>query len=238
MQSSHYKISSSKNAGIFRNNDQLFYLQDVGVEFGRFRVLESIELSIERGEILFITGPSGAGKTTMLRVLGGELTPTTGKALLPNRLGSQGLFVAQVFQELRLVGRDSCKDNLLTAYDPAIYSSRSNFLSDMNQLCNILGITDRLCLKAREANGGLRQKIAVVRALLAKPDIFIADEPTSSLDAENAKRVFDLLNFYNVKRGLTIIWASHNADLVHKFSGRIVHLNRGRLVHSGHACFI
>ena len=147
-------------------------------------------------------------------------------------------FIAQVFQDLRLIGSASCKDNLMYAYDSQIYSSKEEFISDLMELSRVFGITDRLSLKVRDANGGLKQKVAIIRALLTKPDILLADEPTSSLDYDNARKLFDVLNLLSVKRGLTVIWASHNRELVKKFNGRIVHLDKGNLVYSGHACFI
>ncbi|MCK5883072.1 MAG: ABC transporter ATP-binding protein [Bacteriovoracaceae bacterium] len=217
----------------------IYYLEDVSVQFGHITALKSVELSIEQGEVIFITGASGAGKSTLLKVLSGEIEPTGGSVKrAESDLKGKRIFSSRVFQELRLMERMSLEDNMKLSYDPTVYRSRNEFNQDMMELSKVLGIDDRLQLKARDANGGLRQKVSIVRALLARPDIFIADEPTSSLDFDNARKLFDLLNIYNVKRGMTIIWASHNGELVKKFSGRIVHLDKGRLVYSGHACFI
>ena len=93
-------------------------------------------------------------------------------------------------------------------------------------------------MKVKDANGGLKQKVAMVRALLSKPQVLLADEPTAALDKESAMKLFEILNFYNVRKNLTVIWASHNRDLVKQFPGKIVHLDAGNLVYSGHACFI
>lgn len=218
-----------------RRSEVLFQLQDVSVVFGSIWALKNIQLNIQRGEVLFITGTSGAGKTTLLRLLGGELNPTSGKVL---RADPKKCFLSQVFQDLRLMLDRSCEDNIMMAYDPALYAKKKDFIKDMHELCRILGVSDRLGLKMRNANGGLKQKVAIIRSLLTKPDVFIADEPTSSLDAQNAKKIFDILNLYNVKRGLTVVWASHNRELVKSFTGKIAHLDGGRLVYSGHACFI
>ena len=84
----------------------------------------------------------------------------------------------------------------------------------------------------------MKQKIALIRALLARPNILIADEPTCSLDKESSVKLFEILNFYNLKRKLTVIWASHNRELVKQFPGKIIHLEKGKLIYSGHACFI
>lgn len=225
--SSHFKPQKS--------TAQIFQFQDVSMRFGNLEALKNVQLSIHRGEIIFVTGASGAGKTTLLRLLSGELSPSTGRAL---RANPKECFISQVFQDLRVELDKSCYQNLVTAYDPALYTNKKEFERDLHDLCRILGVSDRLDLKMRFANGGLKQKVAVIRSLLTKPDVFIADEPTSSLDADNAKKIFDVLNLYNVKRGLTVIWASHNRDLVKSFTGRILHLDGGRLIYSGHACFI
>lgn len=239
-----FQMSNRKNStknisslsGMQRN---LFYLEDVTVQFGRIAALKSVQLSIEKGEVIFITGSSGAGKTTLLKVLSGEIEPSGGKVRTPSKdFTGKAVFISRVFQELRLIDKLSCEENLMLSYDPSIYRNKNEFYGDLRELCKLLGIDDRVHLKVRDANGGLKQKVAIIRALLSRPDVFIADEPTSSLDSANARKLFDLLNLYNVKRGMTIIWASHNSDLVKKFSGRIVHLDNGKLVYSGHACFI
>ena len=106
------------------------------------------------------------------------------------------------------------------------------------ELARILGVNNRLDLKIKNANGGLKQKIAFMRALLTRPDVLLADEPTAALDFENARKMFDILNLYNVKQGLTVVWATHNKELAKKFTGRMVHMDKGKLIYSGHACFI
>ncbi|RZF22540.1 ATP-binding cassette domain-containing protein [Halobacteriovorax vibrionivorans] len=215
------------------STNMCFNLENVTVDFGGIKAISSINLQIRKGEIVFVTGASGAGKTTLLNVLAGNIAPTSGNIKIDDRV-----FTTQVFQDLRLVEHMSLLENLQYSFDPSVYRSKKEFESDLNELVKILGIKNRIKLKAKDANGGLRQKVAIIRALLSKPDVFIADEPSSSLDFDNTKRLFDLLNIYNSKRGTTIIWASHNRELVQRFTGRIIHLDNSRLIHSGHACFI
>lgn len=216
----------------------IFFLEDVSVQFGEIRALKNVQLSVEKGEIIFVTGASGAGKTTLLRVLAGAEEASSGKVFRPGDTGRKSLYISNVFQDLRLMGKYTCEENLMFSYDPSLYSSKNEFITDMQELARILGIRDRLHLKVNDANGGLKQKVAIIRSLLTRPDVLIADEPTSSLDTENARRLFDILNLYNAKRGLTVIWATHNKELIKSFTGRIIHLDNGRLVYSGHACFI
>lgn len=217
----------------------IFYCDDVCVTYGEIKALRNVQLTIEKGEIIFLTGASGAGKTTLLKVLSGQVEPTSGKVIRPNFFeGKKSLFISNVFQDLRLIGKYTCEENLLFAYDSSLYDSKAEFVQDMHELARIMGIKDRLGLKINDANGGLKQKVAIIRALLTRPDVLIADEPTSSLDTDNARRLFDVLNLYNSKRGTTVIWATHNKELIKNFTGRIIHLDNGRLVYSGHACFI
>lgn len=214
---------------------KLISLVDVSMHYGDIHALKNVQFTLHKGEIVFVTGVSGAGKTTFLRLLAGEINPTKGKILRPER---KDCFISQVYQDLRILREASCLKNLEAAYDSTLYRNRKEFDSDLNELAQYLGIKNRLHLKMREANGGLKQKVAIIRSLLTRPDLFIADEPTSSLDAENSKRIFDLLNLYNIRRGLTIVWASHNRDLIRSMTGKNVHLDGGKLVYTGHACFI
>ena len=146
--------------------------------------------------------------------------------------------IAKVFQDLRLMEKMRCIDNLYFSYDPQLYRSRREFSKDLKKLAKALNIEDRLHLRVRDANRGLAQKVAIVRALLARSQVLLADEPSSALDSENAFKIFDLLRFYNRKQGLTIVWASHQRELIKKFNGKIAHIQHGQLVHAGHTCFI
>jgi ABC-type lipoprotein export system ATPase subunit len=215
----------------------LFHLDNLSVEYGHIKALRSVQLTIYPGEILFVTGPSGAGKTSLLNVLGGHLAPSAGKAILPQHRSSKH-FVASVFQDLRLLQKKSCEDNLWLSYDSAIYNSKNEFYRELEDLSRMLQVYDHLGQKIEDCNGGLKQKIAMIRALLSKPTAILADEPTSSLDKESSYRLFEVLNHFNHKKGLTLVWATHNKELIKQFPGKIAHLDNGRLVYSGHACFI
>ena len=78
----------------------------------------------------------------------------------------------------------------------------------------------------------------MIRALLSRPTALLADEPTAALDKESSYRLFEVLNHFNHKKGLAVVWATHNKELIKQFPGKIAHLDGGRLVYSGHACFI
>jgi ABC-type lipoprotein export system ATPase subunit len=212
-----------------------FHLDKVTVDFGRVKALKAIELNILPKDILFVTGASGAGKSTLLNVLAGLQAPTQGRAMLMQDEGK--FFTACVFQDLRLLLNKSCEANLWLSYDARLYDSREQFHREMVELARALGVYDFLEQKIELCNGGLRAKVAMLRALLSKPDALLADEPTAALDRESSFKLFELLNHYNQRRGLTLVWATHNRELVKQFPGKVAHLDGGRLMYAGQACF-
>lgn len=226
-----------QQSGGSNHQNYLFHLDNLSVEYGSIRALKSVQLTIYPGEILFVTGPSGAGKTSLLNVLGGHLEPTSGKAILPHMRSSKH-FVSTVFQDLRLLQRKSCEENMFMAYDASVHGNKNDFYREMEDLSKLLNVYDHLNRKMEDCNGGMKQKVAMIRALLSRPTAILADEPTSSLDKDNSYRLFEVLNHFNHKKGLTLVWATHNKELIKQFPGKIAHLDQGRLVYSGHACFI
>lgn len=213
----------------------LFQLEQINVSFDKIKALVDINLNISKGEMIFLTGPSGSGKTTLLKLLTSDIKQTSGNIKF---LGPDKIFIAPVYQDLKLLENQTVEENLLCAYDKKIYGTKKYFASEVKELTSLLGMRNRMDLKVSLANGGLRHKTAFLRALLTRPDVLIADELTASLDYDNARKMYDILNLLNVKRGLTVIWATHNRDLINKFSGKIIHLDNGRIIHSGQSCFI
>lgn len=211
-------------------------LLNVSVKYGNKLALNNVSLKLNQGDVLFVTGVSGAGKTTLLNVLAQDIVPTSGKTIFPGDESS--FFIAQVFQDLRLLNYKTCEENLWISFDKKIYTSKNEFYAELVELSKILGVYEYLNLKVQDANGGLKQKVAMIRALLSKPNIILADEPTAALDKESSLKLYEVLQFYNIKKGLTVVWATHNRDLIRQFPGNIAHLDKGKLIYSGNACFI
>jgi len=214
----------------------VFHFDQVTVDFGKVKALRSVQLSVLPKDILFVTGASGAGKSTLLNMMAGLVEPTSGK--IQRLQDDSRFFVASVFQDLRLWNEKTCEQNMWVSYDARLYDSREQFHKELLELSRVLGIYDHLGTKIEQCNGGLKSKVAMVRALLAKPDALLADEPTSALDRDASFRLFELLNHYNQRKGLTIVWATHNREMVKQFPGKVAHLDGGRLMYAGQACFI
>lgn len=202
--------------------------------YGDNLALESIDCQVYKGKILFVTGESGAGKTSLLNIITGKLKPTSGR----RTFADPNLKITWMSQQLEIVEEFSVFDNLSIAYQDKVHGSFRQFENEALELSKFLGVFDRLELKAKKANGGLRQILVIMRSLLSRPELLILDEPTKSLDEKNAIKAFELMEYYCEKKGMSIVWASHNRSLIKKFSGNMIHLERGKIVYSGQACFI
>ena len=170
----------------------VFELNNVTVDFGKLRALRSIQLSVQAKDVLFVTGASGAGKSTLLNLMAGLVQPTSGTISLAQN--SERFFVASVFQDLRLWQKKNCEENMWFSYDPRIYDTKEQFHKELIELSRLMGVYDHLSRPIEDCNGGLKSKVAMLRALLSKPNALLADEPTSALDKEASFRLFEILS--------------------------------------------
>jgi putative ABC transport system ATP-binding protein len=216
-------------------------LRDLRFAWGRQPVLDVGSLEVRRGERVFIQGPSGSGKSTLLGLIGGVLLPNSGDVMvLGERLnGLSGsrrdafrvAHVGFVFQMFNLLPYLSVVENVLL---PARFSKerRSRALAHGQSLGNealrllgALGLTDADLLGRRvtELSVGQQQRVAVARALLGSPELIVADEPTSSLDADLKEQFLQLLFKECAEAGATVLFVSHDSALGHHFD-RTLHM--------------
>lgn len=214
----------------------IFQLIGVNVAIERNIILHQIQLIINKGDFIFITGPTGAGKTTLLRFLYGELFNYSGEYIHSLQTPKGDYFISRIFQDLKLFNELTVSANLELAFDAHLYDDQNQFWQDLKEYAKILGVLEHLDKKVENLSGGLKQKVAIMRTLLSKPDILLADEPTSNLDKKSSIQFFDILNFLNVKRKMTVLWATHNHDLIKNFHGKLIHLERGKITYVGNAC--
>mgnify|MGYP000182702246 CR=1 FL=1 len=217
-------LESLKNSNHLHSS-ALFKLNNVNVVFGKVSALKNVNLQIGRGEVLFVTGKSGAGKSTLLNILSGDVEPTSGSVTLP----TSKVFVSQVFQDLKLFENRTVEENLWYAYDKKIYKNKNEFQKDLMELSSVLGIKDRLSHKIKDANGGMKQKVAMLRALLSKPEVLLADEPTGNLDPTTGHKILKIFEQIN-KEGTCVVMATHNYKLISDKAYRVIELNEGRIV--------
>ncbi len=183
--------------------------------------LRDVSMSIRRGEFLLLCGPSGAGKSTLLNILSGFDTPTAGKVFLEGEdmsdMGDKALSMLRnekigfVFQSYHLLPILTARENILT---PLLIGRKSIDESYFTKLCETLGITHRLEHLPSELSGGECQRVAFARAMITRPAILFADEPTGNLDKRSATELISLLQTAHREFGQTILMVTHDESLL------------------------
>lgn len=202
------------------------------------QALRGVSLDIEEGEFLAIMGPSGCGKSTLLHLLGGLLSPTTGRILIDNedlskvsdaqRTDIRRRKIGFVFQRFNLFPTLTAEGNLKLA--EKIHTGNGSANSDKRrEVLRLLQLEDKIHHKPLELSGGEQQRVALARAIVNNPAIILADEPTGNLDTENSKIVLDMFRELNEKFNQTIIMITHNPEAAAVCS-RIIRMRDGLIV--------
>jgi len=207
------------------------------------RALDGVSLSVARSEFLSIVGSSGSGKTTLLNLLAGLDTPTSGTvdlngvpltSMTRRELSAYRAHnVGMIFQSFNLISHYTALQNVETALyfnGTTPKERRRRALEILDQL----GLADRTTHRPADLSGGEQQRVAVARAIVKKPEILFADEPTGNLDLENAEQLAHLLLKLN-HEGLTIVLVTHNLEMAQQYSNRTIRMQYGHIVQSGSA---
>jgi putative ABC transport system ATP-binding protein len=200
--------------------------------------LRGVSLDVEEGEFVAIMGPSGCGKSTLLHLLGGLLSPSTGRILIDGEdLGAvsdaqrteiRRRKIGFVFQRFNLFPTLSAEGNLRLA--ERIHSGNNSENSDRRrEVLGLLKLENKMHHKPLELSGGEQQRVALARAIVNKPAIILADEPTGNLDTENSEIVLDMFKELNERFKQTIIMITHNPEAAANCS-RIVQMRDGLVV--------
>ncbi|WP_066224853.1 ABC transporter ATP-binding protein [Formosa haliotis] len=197
-------------------------------------VLKGIDLTIKRGDYIAIMGPSGSGKSTLMNLLGCLDTPTAGTYILNGKDVSKmsddeladirNTEIGFVFQTFNLLPRTTALDNVAL---PMVYAgySKSERTKRAEEVLTEVGLADRMDHKPNQLSGGQRQRVAVGRALVNKPSIILADEPTGNLDSKTSVEIMGLFNTIH-QQGNTVILVTHEEDIA-EHAHRIIRLRDG-----------
>jgi putative ABC transport system ATP-binding protein len=202
---------------------------------GRLIALRRISFSINKGELVAITGPSGSGKSTLLNIIGALDRPSYGK-LFVNNIDVFSLSDTQIarirnsligfiFQSYNLINRSTVLKNIEIPGIIAGMNGKERHFRAL-KLLEMLGIKDKANQKPVSLSGGQQQRVAIARSLINNPAIILADEPTGNLDTKTGKEVFGLLKLLSSKYRRTIIMVTHNHELA-KETDRIIHIKDG-----------
>src|SRR5204863_1095088 len=199
--------------------------------------LRGVSLEVEEGEFLAIMGPSGCGKSTMLHLLGGLLTPTSGRIIIDGeditaasdaqRTTVRRKKIGFVFQRFNLFPTLTAEGNLRLA--ERIHGNGGEDPERRRQVLKLLGLEDKLHHKPLELSGGEQQRVALARAVVTRPAIVLADEPTGNLDSENSALVLNMFQELNYRFNQTIIMITHNPEAA-AMCRRIVQLRDGHII--------
>ena len=203
--------------------------------------LDALDLEIEKGEFVFLVGASGSGKSTFLRLILRETTPTTGRVYVAgkeiNKLSSWKVpklrrQVGTVFQDFRLLPNKTVSENVAFALQ-VIGKSRSEIAKVVPETLEMVGLEGKGHRMPDELSGGEQQRVAVARAFVNRPMILIADEPTGNLDPATSVGIMKLLDRIN-RTGTTVLMATHDQAIVDQMRKRVIELETGRMVRDQH----
>ena len=198
--------------------------------------LSEVSLEVRRGEFVFVTGSSGAGKSSLLRLLLRQEVPTSGRILIDGvdigamparRVPQLRRAMGVVFQDFRLIRRKTALENVAYVLNVAGLS-RTEQRRRAYEALRSVGLSHRLSAFPATLSGGEQQRVAIARAVVTEPRVLLADEPTGNLDPDLAVEIMRLFREINA-RGTTIIVATHDRDLIQRMQRRTIVLKRGRV---------
>mgnify|MGYP001995472181 CR=1 FL=1 len=204
--------------------------------------LNDVNLRLHEGEFVFLSGPSGAGKTTLVKILLGYERPTSGQVLVNGRnlaVLSEGSIpylrrnIGVVWQDFKLLNSRTVFDNVAISLE--ILGLRPKEIQRrVTQILEVVGLESYATARPQMLSGGEQQRVAIARALVNEPAILLADEPTGNLDPDLSVEIMNLLLDLQ-QRGTTVMVATHDKYLIERYSRRTILLNRGYLVEDGMA---
>lgn len=214
-------------------------LKFVGVYkvYNEKEALSNISFELNKGEFLFIVGPTGAGKTTLLKLIHKEIEPTKGEIFFDGKSlreydGKVYILrrrISMIFQDFKLFKRKNVFENVsflleIQGFSPKFIKKR------VTEILKIVGLEEQIYKYPNTLSGGETQRVAIARAIVNNPDILIADEPTGNLDWKTSFSIVDLFEKIN-KIGTTIIMSTHNEEIIKKYNKRIIYIKDGKKVY-------
>ena len=204
------------------------------------KALNGVSMQIEDGEFVFLVGPSGSGKSTIIKLITGELKPTSGtvhvngyslERIRKREIPFLRRTVGVVFQDFRLIDNMTVYENVAFAMR-VIGAKESEIKERVPYVLELVGLENKTSRRPGELSGGEQQRLAIARALVNNPSTIIADEPTGNLDPARALEIMELLQEIN-NLGTTLLVVTHAQNLVNQFGNRVISLDEGLIVSDG-----
>jgi cell division transport system ATP-binding protein len=221
----------------------MLQFKNVSLVIDKIEILQNINFTIMPGEKVALLGGSGAGKSSIFRLLIGETKPTLGNISLDNfslnDLDLQSLQkyrrqIGVVFQDIRLLPGKTVWQNI--AYALEVCGENDKIPRKIPELLKIVGLENKAKSFPSTLSGGEKQRVAIARALVHDPKILIADEPTGNLDPRNSREIGNLFEMLNKKQGLTVFLSTHDIALVSELAPRIIRIEKGQVLFDEKTC--
>ena len=202
--------------------------------------LDNVSLTINDGEFVFLVGPSGSGKTTLMKLITGELRPTSGTVIINDydmstikrrKLPKMRRTLGVVFQDYRLIENMTVYDNVAFAMR-VVGAPNKEIKKRVPYILELVGLEGREKRMPNELSGGEQQRVAIARALVNSPRMIVADEPTGNLDPARSLELMLLLEKIN-EMGTTVLVVTHEKELVNAFNKRVITIDSGNMVSDG-----
>lgn len=214
-------------------------LKNVSKEYKNgVHALRDVNLTIENGEFVYIIGPTGSGKSTLIKVLDGEEIPTSGTVIVENinvgklkhsKVPVYRRNIGVVFQDYRLLPRLTVFENIAFALD-VIGMSKVDIRRRVREVLELVSLEDKAKAFPDELSGGQQQRVTIGRAIANHPKVLIADEPTGNLDPDKSAEIMELLDKINEVENTTIVMVTHDSTIVDRFKKRTICLEEGYVV--------
>lgn len=210
---------------------------NVTKKFGKITALEDVSFNIDKGEFVFLTGPSGAGKTTVIKLILGEYLPSSGEITVGeekvNKISRKKLYLWRrklgvVFQDYKLFLDKTVTENVALPLQIQGISA-AEIRERVEKTLQLVGLAERAYLFPAQLAGGELQRTSLARAMVGGPEVLLADEPTGNLDPDTASEIMKLLKEINDK-GTTVLMATHNEEIVNGCKERVIELSKGKVV--------
>jgi cell division transport system ATP-binding protein len=234
----HRSRSKAERGAERRARPPIVELRDTTVVYpGGHVALERVSLKVHRSEFVFVVGPTGCGKSTLIKMLIKEVEPASGQVLIAgrdiNRMPKKRVpflrrRIGTVFQDFKLLPNRTVYDNVAYALQ-VIGAPRSTIRRQVPEIIRLVGLQAKIHNYPDELSGGEQQRVSIARSFVNHPPLLLADEPTGNLDPETSIGIMQLL--YRINRtGTTVLVVTHDRDMVDKMRRRVIALDEGRLV--------
>ena len=211
--------------------------KEVSKVYGDTVALDNATIHIDKGDFVFIVGPTGSGKSTFIKLILKEIDPDhgdifiEGKSLLKmsNRdIAMHRRGIGMVFQDFKLLENKTVFENIAFAME-VVHKTRRTIRRQVPQMLSVMGIEDKAGNFPQELSAGEQQRVAIARAIINNPAILIADEPTGNLDDDTAWEIMQLLELVN-KRGTTVVMVTHAQNIVKRMNKRVITIESGKII--------